>query len=77
MSYQVWKHPDKGDQLLGCGQVQVGTELLTKTNQQHPGPMRSIFKMAFKSEIVDDNIMLKVENLRTDPPMINPLTPMK
>jgi integrase len=38
-------------------------------------PMRSIFKMAFKSGIVDDNIMLKVENLRTDPPMINPLTP--
>jgi integrase len=38
-------------------------------------PMRSIFKMAFKSGIVDDNIMLKVENLRSDPPMINPLTP--
>ena len=38
-------------------------------------PMRSIFKMAFKSGIVDDNIMLKVDNLRSDPPMINPLTP--
>lgn len=38
-------------------------------------PMRSVFKMAFKSGIVDDNIMLKVENLRSDPPIINPLTP--
>jgi integrase len=37
--------------------------------------MRSLFKMAFKSGIIDDNIMLKVDNLRSDPPMINPLTP--
>jgi integrase len=38
-------------------------------------PMRSVFKMAFKSGVVDDNIMLKVDNLRSDPPLINPLTP--
>jgi len=40
-------------------------------------PMRSVFKMAFKSGIVDDNIMLKVDNLRSDPPIINPLTPVE
>ena len=38
-------------------------------------PMRSVYKMAFKSGVVDDNIMLKVDNLRSDPPSIYPLTP--
>jgi integrase len=38
-------------------------------------PMRSLFKMAFKSGVIADNIMLKVDNLRSDPPVINPLTP--
>jgi len=38
-------------------------------------PMRSVFKMAFKSGVVEDNIMLKVDNLRSDPPLINPLSP--
>lgn len=38
-------------------------------------PMRSVFKMASKSGVVDENIMLKVDNLRCDPPVINPLTP--
>lgn len=40
-------------------------------------PMRSVFKMAFKGGVVDDNIMSKVDNLRSDPPMINPLTPVE
>ena len=37
-------------------------------------PMRSVFSMAFKSGIIENNIMLLVDNLRTDEPSINPLT---
>jgi len=38
-------------------------------------PMRSVFNMASKDGVVGENIMLKVDNLRSDPPMIDPLTP--
>jgi integrase len=37
-------------------------------------PMRSVFSMALKNGIIQDNIMLIVDNLRTDEPLINPLT---
>lgn len=37
-------------------------------------PIRSVFDLAFKSGFVDENIMLKVDNLRTDEPTIKPLT---
>jgi len=37
-------------------------------------PMRSVFAMAFKEGIIKDNVMSKVDNLRTDDPSINPLS---
>jgi integrase len=37
-------------------------------------PMRSVFSMAFKEGIIEDNVMLKVDNLRADEPSIHPLS---
>ncbi len=37
-------------------------------------PMRSVFTMAYKEGILTDNVMLKVDNLRADDPIINPLS---
>ena len=37
-------------------------------------PMRSVFSMAFKEGIIEDNVMLKVDNLRADDPSIYPLS---
>jgi len=37
-------------------------------------PMRSVFTMAYKEGIIKDNVMSKVDNLRTDEPTINPLS---
>jgi len=37
-------------------------------------PMRSVFKMAFLSDIIDHNPMDKIRNLKTDKPDIHPLS---
>jgi integrase len=37
-------------------------------------PMRSVFTMAFKEGIINDNVMLRVDNLKTNEPSINPLS---
>lgn len=37
-------------------------------------PMRSVFTMAFKEGIIKDNVMARVDNLRTDQPTIKPMS---
>ena len=37
-------------------------------------PLRSVFKLAFKSGIIDQNIMIMVENRKVEKPQINPLS---
>ena len=37
-------------------------------------PMRSVFTLAYKQGIVADNIMMKVDNLRIDEPLIHPFS---
>ena len=37
-------------------------------------PMRSVFTLAYKQGIIQDNVMLKVDNLRIDDPNINPFS---
>ena len=37
-------------------------------------PIRSVFTMAFKEGIIKDNVMVRVDNLKTDEPSIHPLS---
>ncbi len=37
-------------------------------------PMRSVFKMAFKEDIIGENVMLKVDNRPIEQSEINPFT---
>lgn len=37
-------------------------------------PLRGVFKLAFKSGIIDQNVMIMVENRKVEKPQINPLS---
>ena len=50
---------------LDCGSKRTNNILV---------PMRSVFKMAYKNGYVDENVMLKVDNLPIEQPDINPFT---
>jgi len=68
-------HPIRDISYLDVEEFKAELETSAKRVNNILVPLRSLFKMAFKSGVVEDNIMLKVDNLRTDPPVINPLTP--
>ncbi len=51
--------------VLDCGAKRVNNILI---------PMRSVFKMAHKNSYLEDNVMLKVDNLSLDQPDIFPFT---
>ena len=50
---------------LDCGAKRVNNILI---------PMRSVFKMAYKQDYIQDNVMLKVDNLSAELPDIFPFT---
>jgi integrase len=50
---------------LDCGSKRTNNILV---------PMRSVFKMAYKNDYVDENVMLKIDNLPVEQPDIFPFT---
>jgi integrase len=59
---------------LEIEEFKAGMDLSAKRINNILVPMRSVFNMAFKEGILKDNVMLKVDNLRIDEPVINPLS---